>query len=490
MTSEQTSTTIAQKLAAFSSDIFQNPALIPPETVRDAEFRLLDNIGCALLALRVEPARVIAGLAADMGQGPCRVAGRDETTSATAAALAHGTMIQAFEMNDLGVYVHPGACVVPACFAAVDEAGQPVPGANLLAAIVAGYEVMIRISECIGPIPELDIGWHTPAFHGAIGAATSAALLLGLDQERIAQAMVIAADIAGGGLMLARLGTDIKRLHCGRGAEAGMLAALLARRGIRSRLDTLEHPDWGYCRTMIAKADGFDLASIERHLGERYVAFSRTAVKYYPVGAEMMGVIDSVTQLKKQHGFSAAEVERIRVGTPRFFVKAAPHVFPSSVSHIHFNVEYAAAMAVILDVRPVYEDAGLLAEWMKGYQRSDVRALAARITHEVDPELESINPYSVDSRVEIVLHNGSVLSAATGFVRSAESLGTMKFADMDENRTRRKFHALADEVLGSEQAQQAAARVLGLQDDADVSDLWPWLSSVSAKGPHRMPRTV
>lgn len=490
MTSEQTGATIAQKLATFACGIYRNPALIPPETVRDAEFRLLDNIGCALLALRVEPARVIARLAADMGQGPCRVAGRDETSSATAAALAHGTMIQAFEMNDLGVYVHPGACVVPACFAAVDEAGQPVPGANFLAAMVAGYEVMIRISECIGPIPELDIGWHTPAFHGAIGAATSAALLLGLDEERVAQAMVIAADIAGGGLMLARLGTDIKRLHCGRGAEAGMLAALLARRGIRSRLDTLEHPDWGYCRTMIAKTDGFDLATIEKELGERYVAFSRTAVKYYPVGAEMMGVIDSVTQLKKQHGFTADDVERIWVGTPEFFVKAAPHVFPSSVSQIHFNAEYAAAMAVILDVRPVYEDPGLIAEWMKGYQRDDVRALAARITHDVDHELDAMNPYSVDSRVVIVLKNGAKLNAVTGFVRRAESLGTMKFAEMDESRTRGKFHALVDEVLGREQAMQAAARVLSLKDDGDMSELWLWLSSVSAKGPHRMPPAV
>jgi aconitate decarboxylase len=463
---------IAEQLADFACSLRSDPGRIPASVSNDATQRLLDNFGCIAFGRTVGPARKIADLVTGMGQGNCRLVGSAKRTGASAAALAHGTLAQSFELNDLGVYVHPGACIVPACLAGMDLAAGNVSGEAFIAAMVAGYEVTVRLSECVGPSAELDIGWHTPPFHGAVGAAASTAMLLGLDRAGTAQAMVIAADIAGGGLMLARLGSDIKRVHCGRGAETGVLSALMAQMGLRSRLDTFEHPDWGYCRTLTASATGFNLDAIRVGLGEDFVGFRRTAMKYYPVGAEVIGMIDAIGQLKAQHHIKALEVEDVEVGTPAFFVKAEGHEFPQTDAQIHFNSEYGVAMALIHDVRPVHEDRSILKYWLAGYNQPEVNELASKVRHVVNPELEKKNPYGIDSSVKVRLKDGTVLENRTNYLQRADSAGTMQFAAMGEEKVVRKFRALTDEVLTAPKQDLLISTVLGLPTDADARQLW------------------
>ncbi|MDP3799027.1 MAG: MmgE/PrpD family protein [Polaromonas sp.] len=463
---------IAEQFAELVCSLRSDPGRIPANVKNDATQRLLDNFGCISFGRTVEPARKIADLVTGMGQGNCRLIGSAERTGASAAALAHGTLAQSFELNDLGVYVHPGACIVPACLAGMDLAEGEVSGADFIAAMVAGYEVTVRLSECVGPSAELDIGWHTPPFHGAVGAAASTAMLLGLDKAGIAQAMVIAADIAGGGLMLARLGSDIKRVHCGRGAETGVLSALMAQKGLRSRLDTFEHPDWGYCRTMTASATGFNLDAIRVGLGEDFVGFRRTAMKYYPVGAEVIGMIDAISQLKAQQQIKPSDIEDVEIGTPVFFVKAEGHEFPETDAQIHFNSEYGVAMALIYNVRPVYEDRSILKYWLSGYKQPEVKDLASKIRHVVNQELDRKNPYGIDSSVTIRLKDGTVLENRTDYLKRADSAGTMQFAAMGEEKIVRKFRALTDEVLTAPKQDMLISTVLGLPRGANARHLW------------------
>ena len=469
---QQIAESIAEQFAGMVDAVRADPGRIPANVKTDATHRLLDNFGCISFGRSVEPARKIADLVTGMGQGSCRLIGSGKRTGATAAALAHGTLAQSFELNDLGVYVHPGACVVPACLAGMDLAPGKVSGADFIAAMVAGYEVTVRLSECVGPSAELDVGWHTPPFHGAVGAAASTAMLLGLDRAGIAQAIVIAADIAGGGLILARLGSDIKREHCGRGAETGVLSALMAQQGLRSRLDTFEHPDWGYCRTMTASATGFNLDAIRDGLGEDFVGFRRTAMKYYPVGAEVIGMIDAISQLKAQHGISATDVEDVEIGTPAFFVKSEGHEFPETDAQIHFNSEYGVAMALLHDVRPVHEDRSILTYWLTGYKQAEVKTLAMRVRHVVDADLDKKNPYGIDSSVKLRLKSGAVLESRTDYLKRADSAGTMQFAAMSEEKIVRKFRALAHDVLAAPRQDMLISTVLGLPTAPDARHLW------------------
>src|SRR5690606_24128800 len=142
---------------------------------------------------------------AERGEAP--VIGGGAFADAHVCALVNGALVCSFELDDVGVYVHPGSAVIPAVLGACAIAGVDVDGARVLEAIVAGYETTVRISETIGFAPEKVTGWHTPGFHGAIGAAAASSKVMGLNATETAHAIAMATDLAGGGLIHARFGS-------------------------------------------------------------------------------------------------------------------------------------------------------------------------------------------------------------------------------------------------------------------------------------------
>ena len=152
------------------------------------------------------------------------------------AALGFGTFAHAFELDSLrkpGVGAHPGATVALPAFAVAQAAGRG--GREVIAAIVAGCEASFRIGAATLHTPEL-AGFHAPGIVGPFGSAVASGRLLGLSADRLAAALGIAGSCTGGLLAFAASHTGgsggmVKRLHLGRAAESGVLAAMLAARG-------------------------------------------------------------------------------------------------------------------------------------------------------------------------------------------------------------------------------------------------------------------
>src|SRR5262249_44852826 len=186
-------------------------------------------------------------------------------------------------------------------------------GRDLIAACVAGNEIMIRIGRATGHTNEAR-GFHAPGTTGPFGAAVAAGHLLGLGPAPMTNTLGIAGSLAGGLLEFARGdGGMVKRLHLGRASEAGGLAAGLAAGGFEGPRTVLGG-EFGFLEGFCAK---WDEAELTRGLGEDFVV-SFTVLKRYPCHATAHAAVKAVRDLQAEHGFKGSEVEAITVtGTER-----------------------------------------------------------------------------------------------------------------------------------------------------------------------------
>ncbi len=150
-----------------------------------------------------------------------------------AAALSHIA-----ETDDLhrSSVTHPGCVVVPVALLLGEELGRTGP--EVLRAVLAGYEVMIRIGNALGP-SHYRI-FHNTATAGGFGAAAAAATLLEMDEDGWVHALGNAGTQAGGLWEFLTDGAMSKHLHAGMAATAGLRAALLASHGFRGPQRILE----------------------------------------------------------------------------------------------------------------------------------------------------------------------------------------------------------------------------------------------------------
>src|SRR4029079_15521265 len=131
-----------------------------PEVVQHLKTCMLDSLGCGLFGAAQPWGAFAANVAVAMsGGGTSSLFARPEKVSAADAALANGTAIHGFELDDAHVAssLHPGAVTSPAVIALGEARGSS--GAEVLTALAAGYEVGLRVGICAG-ISHSTSGYH------------------------------------------------------------------------------------------------------------------------------------------------------------------------------------------------------------------------------------------------------------------------------------------------------------------------------------------
>src|SRR6202162_3141357 len=218
---------------------------IPAEVLQRARDCLADTVATILFGAQFPWSQMIIAQARRMGTGgKCAILSTSAQVCAPAAALAHGAMTHAFEQDNLtspDSGAHPGAALVSAGLAVAQERGST--GRELLTAFVAGAEVMIRIGRATKRTNEAR-GFHAPGTVGPFGAAVASGKLMQFDAPKMINALGIAGSTSGGLLEFSRSGNGamVKRLHLGRAAEGGVLAASLAADGFTGPTTVLEGP--------------------------------------------------------------------------------------------------------------------------------------------------------------------------------------------------------------------------------------------------------
>ncbi len=324
---------------------------IPPDVVARAKQCITDTVAAAIFGCGLPWSRIVVKFAQKNGaRGNSRILGPDGgCVHAPAAALANGTLAHAFEMDNLtwpSTGVHPGATLLPAALAVAQERGQG--GSELITAIVAGAEVMIRIGRATQHNNE-SRGFHAPGTTGPFGAAVACGRLMGFDAERMRNALGIAGSLACGLLEFARAqnGAMVKRLHLGRAAESGVLAASLAADGFTGPASVLEG-EFGFLRVFCGP--NFDPHELTRGLGESYATRS-IMLKRFPCHITAHTSVQAILDLRAEHGYAAADVVSIHIGGSEKMARVNNIPSPADIMMAQYSVPFCVALAHVRDPR-------------------------------------------------------------------------------------------------------------------------------------------
>jgi 2-methylcitrate dehydratase PrpD len=373
---------------------------LPPDVVQRAKDCVTDTVAVIAQGSSLPWSRIVARYAQRVGAGGnSHIIGVSGTTvQAFAAALANGALAHAFESDNLtmpGAGVHPGATLLPPALAVAQE--QSSGGRELIVAMVAGFEVMYRIGRATKHSNERR-GFHAPGTTGPFGAAVAAGKLLKLDAAGMTNALGIAGSLACGLMEFARSGTGamVKRLHLGRAAESGVLAASLAADGFTGPSSVVEG-DAGFLKVFCTE---WDVSDLTRDLGHEFVT-RNLCLKRFPVHMTAHTAVQAIMELQSEHGFAGTHVDRVTVAGSQRMATINNIPEPTDIMMAQYSIPFCVALALFRDPRdPSSYDGSALAD-------ANIRAMCRRIEVTVaDPPLRTPGA----SLVTICLRDGQVMA--------------------------------------------------------------------------------
>ena len=381
-----------------------------PESARHAaRLALLDTMGAALHGRQEFWAATALSWARQGYRPPGNAEGlatvwgeREPSLRPADAALVNGVAAHAFELDDFIAKLHPGAVVIPAALALAERLGSR--GEAIETAVIAGYEVMVRASLALDPNAARLRGWHLTGVCGPLGAAAAGAVLFGLDEEATAWALGLGATQGSGLFAFNADGAMSKRLHPGRAAHAGVMAAELAAMGFTGPASVLETDDGGFL-------DAFsDAAKPERLLDglDNAWAVEHVYFKPYSCCGSLHSYVDAARELRERLGRLPAADETVRAGLPRVVdVQCGFNYEPGTALNGQMSARYtiAAALADGNALPAQYTDERL--------KDPELVALARRIELVPDAELDAIYPADYPGWVEIAGPGGYVERSET-----------------------------------------------------------------------------
>jgi 2-methylcitrate dehydratase PrpD len=354
------------------------------------------------------------GKSAILGGGGVKV-------QAPSAALAHGTMTHAFELDNLtdpNSGSHPGASMFSSGLAVAQERG--LSGRDLMLAMTAGAEVMIRIGLAAKGSLE-PRGFHAPGTTGPFGGAVTCGKLMGFDQTKMVNALGIAGSLSSGLLEFAHSkdGGMVKKLHLGRAAESGVLAASLASDGFDGPSTVIE----GEAGYLEAFGTEHDLNELTKGLGRDYVSMY-IMMKRFACHVTAHRPVEGILDLKNEHKFTAADIVSITLTGNERMVQVNNIPVPPDVLLAQYSIPFSVGLAMHRNpIDPDSFDENV-------HKDRDILALAAKVKMNVVP---GQTREDLATTVAVTLKNGQTVTR-----RVTEFRGTPA-RPLDEPGLREKF---------------------------------------------------
>jgi 2-methylcitrate dehydratase PrpD len=295
-----------QVLARFAATL--DASTVPPTILRTAKACLLYGLAVGIGTRRARPAELaLAAARCEEVSGPVTRLLDGARVPHGNAAFANAVLLSGRVQGDSHPCGHLGGVVIPAALASAERHGSS--GAALLAAQMAGYEVALRIGR--DHAADLSVrGFRTTPSYGVFGAAVAAGRLAGFDAERIAAAISLAANFAGGLREYVDAGSEESPFQAGFAARNGLYAADVASRGLVATPTAL-HGGAGFFRAF-ARDDVDYGARLVEGLGSHF-EFTTVTFKQYPACQFLRGIISGLAALRERAGSTALEAVELRM---------------------------------------------------------------------------------------------------------------------------------------------------------------------------------
>ena len=428
-----------------------------PQAVVDQACRILvDTVGCAISAWAEDPAKARIALeiarlyGSDNGASVIGIAG--VKSQPAFAALANGILVNAADNDDTHkrALLHTGSVVVPPALALAQT--ERLSGRDLILALVAGYEVAVRVGMAV--MPTHYRFWHSTATNGTFGAAASAAKALKLDADGVQRALGLAGTQAAGLNTFFESGDMTKSIHPGKAAFNGILSAQLAQLGATSPPSILEHPK-GYLNAYSTDPKPQKLVD---GLGTSWEIL-QNGFKYFPTILASHSPIQATLAIVQKHAIDPAQIARITNETYNTVKTHFSNKDVSTVMAARVSVPYCIAIAAI--------DGKLTQAQFSPARINDplVRQVLANTEVIADAELNKLYPDKFPARVTITLKNGATFQETVLFPKG-DPQDPLSAAELDA-----KFRDNVAAMLGPARADKLLRAIYALPEARNVDGM-------------------
>ena len=423
--------------------IKEQTSKLPAEVIYHAKRAVIDWYAAMLPGSIIAPATLLEqAFADDLDRGKARLARGRRATMRT-AALINGAASHSVEFDDIyrDAGYHPGSPTISAALAAAQ--GSSATGERFLRAVIVGYEISTRIGEAV--MPSHYRFWHTTGTVGAFGAAAAAATAMNLNREQFMHAVATVGTIAAG-LKQAFLSQAMsKPLHGGHAADAGVLAAMAASKGVTGALDILEGKE-GFGNAMSIDPDW---SKLTLGLGTDY-HINHMTFKAHGCCGHTFPSIDGVLHLVQQHKLLPHDINKILLATYKAGLDIIDNATPEGEYQAKFSLQYTVAHAA------VYGSVRLNAFMPERMSDPAVRDLMKKIVCIADPVFSKGYPGQRASQVEIETVDGRKLAHFQPYRKGDPEL------PLTDEELNAKFMELAEPVLGEEGSKRLLEQLWAL----------------------------
>jgi len=371
---------------------------LPRDVVEATKKQIMDAFATAIAGSSAPPVGELVEIYKEWG-------GKTESTvwvygeklPGIVAAQINATMQHARDFDDTHdvAVLHPGAVSVPTAFA-VAEMIENVNGRDLITAVALGVDLVTRL--CLACTNDyIAGGWHFTPLHGSFSTTAIAGKLMGLDLDTLVNAFGIAYHQTGGNLQCVDDGALTKRCGPGFSNRNGILAAVMAQKGITGATNVLQGPR-GLFKQYHRGA--YNPEVITKDLGLKFEGVD-VSFKPYPCCRYNHAAIDATIDLMKENSIKVDDIDSVvtHIGSSASGLLAEPIEIkqnPRNQVDTQFSLPWAIASTI------VHGKVTLADITQKAIEDKEVIAVSNKITAIVEKELciGGIEPVVVDIKAK------------------------------------------------------------------------------------------